>query len=202
MCGYAVFTVDINYNCIAVYVEPENTVYLFYTREKTILDSYLHRYRKKIQSIADVSIRSRLYWEYREKAYRVVDTIRRRLYTRFGQLVKKHKPVVLVLENLYWSGYGLYDSWYQWNPCQIQSILAAIVKRAGGDVVYIDPRHTSTTCPVCGNTLVPGENRLMKCSVCGYTGNRDVVAVLNLYKRYTQRKPDTETVKIKAIRLI
>ncbi|MGZ8983600.1 MAG: RNA-guided endonuclease InsQ/TnpB family protein, partial [Methylotenera sp.] len=53
---------------------------------------------------------------------------------------------------------------------------------AGGQVLAVNPRNTSRTCPSCKH--VSAENRLtqakFECVVCGYTGNADLVGALNI----------------------
>jgi IS605 OrfB family transposase len=52
----------------------------------------------------------------------------------------------------------------------------------GGEVIAVNPRYTSQTCPECGH--VAKENRaqqaLFSCVVCGYTYHADVVAAKNI----------------------
>jgi len=55
----------------------------------------------------------------------------------------------------------------------------------GVPVVRVDPRNTSSTCPFCGSKLMRGDApRQLKCPRCGFRGGRDVVAVLNLERKY------------------
>ena len=55
----------------------------------------------------------------------------------------------------------------------------------GGDVLKVDPRHTSQTCPNCHH--VSKENRQtqekFECISCGYTENADTVAAMNILER-------------------
>ena len=55
----------------------------------------------------------------------------------------------------------------------------------GGMVVYVDPRHTSQTCPICGHRAK--ENRLtqeeFRCLECFFEGNADSVASQNILSR-------------------
>ena len=53
----------------------------------------------------------------------------------------------------------------------------------GLPVEYVDPRRTSSLCPICGDKLAPNGHRHLKCEKCGYEADRDVVACLNLLKR-------------------
>jgi putative transposase len=56
-------------------------------------------------------------------------------------------------------------------------------------VVRENPRDTSSVCPRCGTRLVRGSApRLLRCPNCGFEAGRDVVAVLNLEKRYLTSK--------------
>jgi len=54
------------------------------------------------------------------------------------------------------------------------------------EVNYINPVKTSSTCPRCGNRLESNGNRVMRCTKCGFMGDRDVIACINLFYRYTR----------------
>ena len=55
----------------------------------------------------------------------------------------------------------------------------------GGDVLAVNPKHTSQTCPCCDH--VSAENRKtqaeFECVECGHTGNADFVAATNILER-------------------
>jgi len=55
----------------------------------------------------------------------------------------------------------------------------------GGEVVKVNPKHTSQTCPECHH--VSKDNRTtqsrFKCVECGYTENADLVGALNVLAR-------------------
>lgn len=55
-------------------------------------------------------------------------------------------------------------------------------ERAGVRVVFVDPRNTSRTCPKCGHATQANrpEQSHFRCVACGYQGNADVVASLNI----------------------
>jgi len=59
--------------------------------------------------------------------------------------------------------------------------------KRGVVVVEVDPRGTSTTCPKCGGKMEEVGHRHMKCTVCGFEAGRDVVAVLNIEKRASEK---------------
>lgn len=54
-----------------------------------------------------------------------------------------------------------------------------------GELIMVDPKYTSQTCPCCGN--VSKENRKtqehFECIECGYTNNADVVGAINILTR-------------------
>jgi putative transposase len=53
---------------------------------------------------------------------------------------------------------------------------------AGGQVIAVNPRNTSRTCPCCGH--IAKENRLtqakFECVECGYAENADLVGAINI----------------------
>ena len=55
----------------------------------------------------------------------------------------------------------------------------------GGDVLFVDPKYTSQTCPDCSHKSK--DNRLtqanFECVSCGYTNNADLVGALNVLAR-------------------
>ena len=62
-------------------------------------------------------------------------------------------------------------------------------KLAGLLVHYVNPRGTSTRCPICGSKLVPNGHRVLKCPKCGLEGDRDVIACLNILKMWGAAVP-------------
>jgi len=55
-------------------------------------------------------------------------------------------------------------------------------KEKGIPILKVNPSNTSSLCPMCGAKLTPNGYRLLKCS-CGFEGDGDCVAVLNLARR-------------------
>jgi putative transposase len=52
------------------------------------------------------------------------------------------------------------------------------------EVVKADPSGTSSKCPRCGGKLAEYGYRLLKCGKCGFIGDRDVTATLNIYMKF------------------
>ncbi|WP_404991063.1 zinc ribbon domain-containing protein [Desulfurococcus sp.] len=51
-------------------------------------------------------------------------------------------------------------------------------------VSYVNPMNTSSKCSRCGSRLKDNSGRIMRCSRCGFTGDRAVIACINLFHRY------------------
>jgi putative transposase len=59
----------------------------------------------------------------------------------------------------------------------------------GVPVDKINPRNTSSTCPFCNSKLMRGDApRQLRCPKCEFESGRDVIAVLNLEKKYLTLK--------------
>ena len=73
-----------------------------------------------------------------------------------------------------------------WPYYDLQRKLEYKASLAGCSVIYVDARHTSQTCPHCLNVDKNARDRrkrLYSCPVCGYKGNDDRIAAMNIYKR-------------------
>ena len=55
------------------------------------------------------------------------------------------------------------------------------------EVVKINPKGTSSKCPRCGGKLVEDGYRVLRCRKCGFIGDRDVTATINIYKKYVSK---------------
>ncbi|MFF2432608.1 RNA-guided endonuclease InsQ/TnpB family protein [Streptomyces mirabilis] len=70
------------------------------------------------------------------------------------------------------------------------AILAAKAEGAGREVIAVDPRNTSRTCPDCGH--VAKENRPTQekfhCQACGHTAHADVVGASNVLRAGLARR--------------
>ena len=54
-------------------------------------------------------------------------------------------------------------------------------KLEGLPVIYVNPKGTSSLCPICGGRLASNGHRQMKCK-CGYENDRDIIACLNMLR--------------------
>ena len=53
-------------------------------------------------------------------------------------------------------------------------------KIEGIPVIKVSPKGTSTKCPICQSKLRENGYRRLKCPSCGFEGDRDYIASLNL----------------------
>ncbi|MBI3913113.1 MAG: IS200/IS605 family element transposase accessory protein TnpB [Chloroflexi bacterium] len=78
-----------------------------------------------------------------------------------------------------------------WSFYQLRSFLEYKSKLAGVNLVLVDPRNTSRTCPACG--CVDKHNRpnqsVFKCIQCGFSGLADYIAATNIRRGATVNSP-------------
>lgn len=68
-----------------------------------------------------------------------------------------------------------------WSYRQFQSFLEYKAESLGKTVEYVDPRHTSQRCSVCGHTKRSNRNgSLFSCKKCGFSLNADLNAARNI----------------------
>lgn len=71
---------------------------------------------------------------------------------------------------------------HNWGFYQLKSFIEYKAKRWGIPVIFVDPKHTSQTCPICDS--IDRKNRpnrdTFKCCTCGFSQPADNVAALNI----------------------
>jgi putative transposase len=72
---------------------------------------------------------------------------------------------------------------HSWSFGKFRFMLTYKAQRAGMKVALQDERHTSKTCPKCGNRHKPS-GRLFKCKKCDFTFDRDGVGAINIRRKY------------------
>jgi putative transposase len=76
-----------------------------------------------------------------------------------------------------------------WFYRRVQFCVEYEARERGLEIVKVNPRGTSSRCPKCGGRLVEDGYRVLRCRKCNFTGDRDVTATLNLYRRYVSKHP-------------
>ncbi|MBI5377174.1 MAG: IS200/IS605 family element transposase accessory protein TnpB [Thaumarchaeota archaeon] len=88
-----------------------------------------------------------------------------------------------------WQGRKFRRRLNSWSFCEVQRQIQYKAAWEGIPVQFVDPKHTSQLCPVCGDRIQ--EDRLHRrklwCSNCKRVMDRDVVAALNIsYKGWSR----------------
>ena len=74
-----------------------------------------------------------------------------------------------------------------WFYRRVQFCIEYEARERGLEVVKINPKGTSSKRPRCSGKLVKHEHRVLKCKKCGFIGDRDFIATLNLYKKLIKK---------------
>ncbi|ADG91046.1 RNA-guided endonuclease InsQ/TnpB family protein [Thermosphaera aggregans] len=187
-----VISVDVNEDNVAVKVL--NRVFILETGVKRITIGYA-RYREAVQSVKGNGYVGRAIHGRERKRKR---DIRSKIANIVSNTAKSLNAVV-VLEELPKQcprnmirdvrdpalRHRIYQAGFRG---MVKAIEEKCLER-GVLVVKVDPRDTSSTCPFCNSKLVRGNApRQLKCPRCGFRAGRDVVAVLNLEKKYLTPK--------------
>ncbi|MBS7610634.1 IS200/IS605 family accessory protein TnpB-related protein [Candidatus Bathyarchaeota archaeon] len=81
---------------------------------------------------------------------------------------------------------------HSWNFRKLQFYIDYKAKLEGLPVIYVNPKGTSSLCPMCGGKLAPNRYGLMKCK-CGFKEDRDVTACLNMLRMREAPLPQRAT---------
>jgi len=74
---------------------------------------------------------------------------------------------------------------HSWSFRKLQHYIEYKAKLEGLPVVFVNPKNTSSRCPICGGRLTPNEQwREKVCKKCEIVWNRDIVGCLNLLKMW------------------
>ena len=131
----------------------------------------IKRHGERIRSIA---------WDY---AHKIGDSI--------AELASRYSSIV-VLENLnkLRSNVNRSNSFNKklslWFYRRIQFTIEYEALERRLETRYINPMRTSSACPSCRSRLKDNGGRVLQCTRCGFTGDRDVIACINLFYRYSR----------------
>jgi len=145
-----------------------STRYNAWLRRRGILDRIRYFYKNARNIVEDWARKTALEiaMNAKQNNYAVAREDLNGLIESLRKLPKDHRVKMMML---------LYRKLLYWIDWQAQ--------KHGVKVIVVDPRGTSSECPRCGSKMVEVGYRKMKCLVCGFEADRDVVAVLNIEKR-------------------
>ncbi|BBG26412.1 hypothetical protein IC007_0920 [Sulfuracidifex tepidarius] len=75
------------------------------------------------------------------------------------------------------------DKLYLMQYRRVQYWIVWQARKRGMIVEFVNPSHSSVSCPKCGKRMEEVAHRYFRCSSCGYENDRDVIAIMNLNRR-------------------
>ena len=180
-----VIGVDVNENNVTI--ANSQRFIMFETRERVIRTAYFLK-RRKIQSkIRCRRVKAKVLAKYRDRERRRVLDIYHKVTNKIVKVALRMNSAI-ALENLKEirrkinCSKELNGRLHRWSFRKIQQILEYKAKLNGINVIYVNPRKTSSLCPICGRKLSPNGRRLLKCE-CGLIADRDAVGSWNIRLR-------------------
>jgi len=76
-----------------------------------------------------------------------------------------------------------------WFYRRMQFCVEYEARERGLEAFRANPRGTSSKCPRCSSRLAGSSYRTLRCRNCGFIGDRDVIATVNLYRRFLSKHP-------------
>jgi len=180
-----VIGVDVNENNVTI--ANSQRFIMFETRERVIRTAYFLK-RRKIQSkIRCRRVKAKVLAKYRDRERSRVLDIYHKVTNKIVKVALKTNSAI-ALENLKEirrkinCSKELNGRLHRWSFRKFQQILEYKAKLNGINVIYVNPRKTSSLCPICGRKLSPNGRRLLKCE-CGLIADRDAVGSWNIRLR-------------------
>ncbi|MEM0374474.1 MAG: RNA-guided endonuclease TnpB family protein [Ignisphaera sp.] len=184
--------VDINMNEIVV--GKEDTCYVRISTRlhevhhwKSLAERLQRKYPKRWRGNKRILARIK---HFHSKARRIIEDFARKVGKWVVEVAKNFGANIIKLENLknlikhvnklptefrdklYLMQYRRVQYWIEWQA-----------EKHGLIIKYVNPKHSSTTCPKCSAKMVEVKHRWSKCPRCGYENDRDVIAIVNLNGR-------------------
>jgi len=192
-----IMTIDINeknvtYSIFDLSGNVLKTVRLDIYKAKRIHDNYSKKREKIQKKLAKKPLKMRkILQKYsgREKR-RIEDYLHKVSAIVVSQAKKYNSKIVMenlknIRESINKKNKKIRRRLNRWNFRKLQFFIEYKAIWSGLAVEYVNPRRTSSLCPICGHKLKksPNGQRLLKCKKCGLEFDRDVIATYNLYKK-------------------
>jgi len=142
--------------------------YNAWIRRRGILNRIRYFYRKARNIVEDWARKTALeiVMNAKQNSYVVAREDLNGLIESLRKLSKDHRVKMIILS------YRRLLYWIDWQS-----------QKHGVRVIVIAPKDTSSECPKCGSKMVENGYRKMKCLVCGFEADRDIIAILNIEKK-------------------
>lgn len=141
--------------------------YRAWTRNKILRRiRYFHRKAKNIMEDWSRKTALKIVLKAKQNNYAIAIEDLSGLIKTLRKLPKKHRAALITLS------YRKLVYWICWEAM-----------KHGIKIIVVDPKNTSSLCPVCRSKLVKSNHRILTCPKCRFQGDRDTVAVLNIEKK-------------------
>lgn len=146
----------------------------------------------------DVRIRKLIFRKYGELERNRVHWIIHNVSKKIVNHAKANKMAIAMenikdIRKLYRKGNGQGNKYRSrmnsWSYYELQRQIEYKATWEGIPVIYVNARGTSAKCSRCGDKMFTEENRLLKCSSCGLSIDRDINAARNILARGLRFKP-------------
>ena len=134
---------------------------------------YFHRKARNITEDWAKKVSHKIAFLAKQHQYTVAREDLTNLVNSLRKLPKEHRVSLLILS------YRRLEQWIDWQ-CE----------KNGVPIIVVEPRGTSTTCPMCSSKLVENSHRNLRCPKCGFEADRDTIAVMNIEKIAISRMGD------------
>ena len=177
--------VDLNENNVTLSLSNGEFVQII-THEREIRTGYFLKRRRIQKKIRSGKRRKALLEKYGERERNRLTDLYHKLANKIVELAEKYGGIALedlteIRDSIRYS-VEMNGRLHRWSFRKLQSIIEYKAKLKGVKVLFVDPAHTSSLCPICGGKLSPNGRRVLKCE-CGFEADRDVVGSWNIRLR-------------------
>ncbi|NJE10536.1 RNA-guided endonuclease TnpB family protein [Thermococcus sp. MAR1] len=178
--------VDLNENNVTLSL-PNGEFVQIITHEREIRTGYYVKRRRIQRKLRTGRKRKELLEKYGERERNRLNDLYHKLANKIVKLAEKYGGIALedlteIRDSIKYSA-EMNGRLHRWSFRKLQSIIEYKAKLRGVRVVFVNPAHTSSLCPVCGGKLSPNGHRILKCLNCRFEADRDVVGSWNIRLR-------------------
>ena len=157
--------VDLNENNVTLAL-PNGEFVQIITHEREIRTGYFVKRRKIQKKIRAGKKREELLQKYGERERNRVNDFYHKIANVIVEFAKRYGGIAFedlteIRDSIRYSA-EMNGRLHRWGFRKLQSIIKYKVKLKGIRVVFVNPAHTSSLCPICGEKLSPNGHRVSK----------------------------------------
>ena len=168
------------------YFSRARKIQLKYCRDRRVLKKALSKLFKNYKNLRDSELHkvsaSIIKWA-NAKQYGIVCEDLRNIRSRINMRIKALNPVNRRIQQISVRSKEIKRRLNMWAFRKFLHQISYKSAWSGVMLKEVSPRKTSTTCPRCGSSLKTYPMGQVKCPRCGLSGNRHVIACLNLLRK-------------------